>query len=317
MGIFSSIFGNGTVSEENKFDTLRDDGVRALQMGELPYAAKCFQAALERQRDQHVLCLLAEVYLRMENPKEALPLLEEMTKESTDLELHLLLAQTQGDLKLYADEQQTCRTLLTQHPEEPRVLYLAAEAEQGLDQPFPAIAFLTQCLTLRPDYERALLLRARILSGMGQWNEALQDTNALIQAQPEHEDYLLLHAQICTALERWEEAQKDLEKLLELNPFQGEAVLLLGAIYCQCSLWDKALTLYNEAIDLRPDFADAYKARGAVKHHLKDDVGAAEDLKHSLELAPEKAAKLDGQYTNVENEMKARYRSMNPYGFSI
>ena len=44
-------------------------------------------------------------------------------------------------------------------------------------------------------------------------------------------------------------------------------------------------------------------------------MGAADDLKRSLELAPEKAAELDGEYTNVENQMNARYRSMNPYGF--
>ena len=35
----------------------------------------------------------------------------------------------------------------------------------------------------------------------------------------------------------------------------------------------------------------------------------------ALTLAPEKAAEIDGSYTNVENEMNARYRQMNPYGF--
>lgn len=150
---------------------------------------------------------------------------------------------------------------------------------------------------------------------MGQWNEALADADELVRVDPENEEYLHLRAEAHAALGRTAEAQADLETLRALNPFNESAVLLLGALYEQTTHWDKALALYDEAIDLLPGFAAAYKARGGVKHHLKDDAGAADDLKRSLELAPEMSARLDGEYTNVENEMNAKYRSMNPYGF--
>ena len=76
MGFFSSIFGTPQTSEEGKFDTLRDDGVRAMQMGELPYAEKCLKAALELRDDDKTKAFLAEVYLHMNQYDAALPLLE-------------------------------------------------------------------------------------------------------------------------------------------------------------------------------------------------------------------------------------------------
>lgn len=316
MGLLSSIFGGGKLTEKNKFEILRDDGVRALQMGELPYAEKCFKAALELQPDLKTTGFLAEVYLRMQNFEAALPLLENLVKsEAKTYELELLLAQTQGELKLFADERNTCRKLLNEQPNEQRALYLAAEADHGLDDSLNAIVHLTQCLSAEPDFVRALQLRANVLGEMGQWKEACEDANALVEKQPENEEYLMLQANCQQALGKNDEAIATIENVHTLNPFNQEAVIKLGALYEATSRWDKALALYDEAIELQPDFALAYKARGGVKHHLKDDAGAAADLKRMLELAPEKASELEGTYTNVENEMQKHYRNLNPYGF--
>ena len=48
---------------------------------------------------------------------------------------------------------------------------------------------------------------------------------------------------------------------------------------------------------------------------MKDEAGAAEDLRKSLELQPEKSTSAEGEFTSVENKMAERYRDMNPYGF--
>lgn len=60
-----------------------------------------------------------------------------------------------------------------------------------------------------------------------------------------------------------------------------------GKAYVSTHQLDKALQLYDEAIDLQPDFAEAYKERGNVRMQLHDKEGAMDDLKKSLELAPE------------------------------
>lgn len=316
MGFLSSLFGSSRPTEEKNFETLRDDGVRAMQMGELPYAQKCFTAALALQHDLRTVGFLAEALLRTGEYEKALPLLKEISQSANDtLEVDLLLAQTQGRVGLYEEEQLTCAAIIAAHPEEPRALYLAAEADHALHNDIMAIAHLTQCLQLRPAYEQALYLRAKVLAGMLQWAEALADVEALMKVDDEQADYLLLHADILAALGRTDEATADLQKVLTLNPFCDAATLKLGSLYEQTTQWDKALTLYDEAIDMRPEFAAAYKARGGVKNHLKDAEGAAADLKRSLELAPERAKDLDGEYTNVENEMNDRYKRLNPYGF--
>lgn len=306
------------MDDAQKFETLRDDGIRAMQIGEAVYAEKCFNAALKLQDDAKVRSLLAEVYLRQQRFEEALPILRvlaEQTSVAENVELHLILAQTFGRLKQYEAERQTCEALLQVQADEPRALYLAAEADHGLGDELQAIVHLTQCLAQREDYGQARLLRVKVLIAMGQMSEALADLEPLMKENPEDEECLLLQSSAMAALGRPDDAIVALEKVRLLNPFNEEAVLQLGALFEATSRWDKALALYDEAIELTPDFSAAYKARGGVKHHLKDDLGAAEDLKRSLELAPEKGAELDGEYTNVENEMNAKYRNMNPYGF--
>lgn len=317
MGIFSSIFGGGNKSPENQYDILCDDGVRAMQMGEFQYAEKCLTAALELKHELRTVGLLAEVFLHTENNEKALPLLQEMVKnaEGDSLEICLLLAQTQGKTQAYADERATCEHILQQHEAEPRALYLLAEAEHGLHEDFMAIAHLTQCLAKEPKYQHALLLRADVLKQMGQWNEVLVDAETLVDIDAENESYHLLRAEAFAALGKTDEAVVDLKAVQALNPFSREAVLKLGSLYEQTAQWDKALAVYDEAINMQPKFAAAYKARGGVKNHLKDVAGAAEDLKRSLELEPELAKAVDGEYANVENEMKERYKRMNPYGF--
>lgn len=316
MGFLSSLFGNGEQTEAAKFETLRDDGVRAMQMGELPYAEKCFLAALDIERDTKTLSFLAETYLCMRNSEKACPLLSELhAKEPDNVEVALLLAQTQGELKLFADQRTTCEEILAAHADEARALFLDAEALHGLGDDIMAIARLTQSLVLEPEYHRALKLRAEILGHMGQWTSALDDIEALVAADADNEEYLLLRAEAHTALSNSDKAIADYQRVLENNPFSREAVLRLGKLYEETTRWDKALALYDEAIDLQPQFAEAYKARGGVRHHLKDEAGAADDLKRSLELAPEQAKALDGEYTNLENRMKDMYRQNNPYQF--
>jgi len=311
-----AIFGQKELSEKDKFETLRDDGVRAMQMNELPYAEKCLIAALGLQHDLRALSFLAEVYLRQQKWEDALPLLKEIVASpDASLETKLLLAQTQGELSLFQDERETTSAILESSPEEPRALYLAAEADNGLKDYLPAIAHLTQCLTLRPDFVQAQLLRARVLCAMEQYSEALADADTLCTAFPEEEDVYLLRARIYLALEQTAQATNDLQHIRQLNPFSEQATLLLGKIYEQTSAWDKALALYDETLELMPRFAACYLARGRVKRHLKDDAGAAEDMKCALELSPESAKQVDGEFTAIENEMNARYRALNPYGF--
>ncbi len=326
MSFLKSLFGGKSAAtpeeeqqrlEERQFNTLRDSGVRAMKMNEVKLALPYFEQALAlRPDDLQTVSYLVEALLRMQEYAAALPHLSCLAAAEPDnLEIHLLLAQAQGKTGDYAAMQTTVAALQSQAAEDARVPYMAAEAAHGQGEDLMAVAHLTQALALRPDYHQALYLRARILGQMGQWAEALEDTAALIAAGGGDEEAHILHANALAATGAAEEAEAEYRKVLEYNPFCRDAMLHLGAFYEQQGLWDKALSHYDEIIAEQPDFAEAYKRRGGVKHHLHDEAGAMDDLKKSLELSPELAEELDGKFSNMENRMNELYRSFNPYKF--
>lgn len=298
------------------FAILRDDGVRAMKMGEMKYAEKCFSKALELQDDLRVRKFLAEARLNLQEFEAALPVLRSVAEaEPENMEACLLLAQAQGKTGDFAAMKETCSGLLAAHPDEARANYLAGEAAHGLGDDFSAIALLTKAVEAQPDYTAPRLLRAQVLASMGQYKEVLDDARELLARDGENEDFLLLQGDALAATGQEEAAEAAYTGLYALNPFCREAVLRLAALYARTSRLDKALALCDEAVGLQPDFAEAYKLRGGIKLQLHDKEGAADDLKRSLELKPEEAAAIDGEFTNVENRMGERYRSMNPYGF--
>ena len=298
------------------FEVLRDDGVRAMKMGEVSFAAKCFAAALDMKDDLTTLSYLAEAQIRLQDYKQARPSLEKLVAKAPDnLTLQLLLARTQGHLQDYEAMKATSKAALALDNESADAMYYSADAAFHLGDPFNAIALLTQTLQKHEDFAEARSLRAKVLMGMAQMQEALEDTSKLAKDNPENEEYLAQHATVLAALDKDEEAIKTLQNLRAYNPFNREAVVQLCGIFEKTAQHDKSLSLLDESIDLQPDFALAYKIRGGIKLHLNDKEGAAADLKKSLEISPELAKQVDGEFSTLENQLNDRYRSMNPYQF--
>lgn len=324
MGFFQRIFGAPQAdseeqeqrTQERNFNTLRDDGVRAMRMGEPGYAVRCFESALNIKQDAQTQGFLAEAYLRQGNLEKALPLLEALAAEAPgNTSIQLLRATTLGRMGRYEDMKTICDDLVKDAETNPAVLYACAEAAYGLKDLFTAIARLTQTIEQAADHLPARLLRARILCDMGQAAQAMEDVEVLLQADADNEEFGLLQAEALLQTGQTEAAEAALLHVHELYPFSQEAVLRLGSLYENTSRRDKALAIYDEAIELQPDFAEAYKQRGGVRLALHDKEGAADDLRRALELKPEVVAEVEGEFTNVENQMADRYRTMNPYGF--
>lgn len=326
MGIFNSLFkGKPTMpedaqqrTEQRQFETLRDSGVRAMQAAQLPLAVSYFEKALElRPDDRPTMAYMAEAQLRSQNHAAALPLLRQLVDGETEgIELHLLLAQSEGRTGDFEGMKATMTPLLTTHADDARVPFLAAVAAHGLKDDLTAIALATQALAGHDDYQRARLFRARVLGEMGQWREALEDTKLLTaDAEMADEECLLLHGDALAETGQAAEAEETYRAVLEQNPFCREAFLSLERLYEHGDLWDKALAVCDEAIEAIAGFAEAYKVRGGVKLHLHDEAGAADDLKQALEAKPELANAVSGEFTNLEAQMNERYKAMNPYKF--
>jgi tetratricopeptide (TPR) repeat protein len=172
------------------------------------------------------------------------------------------------------------------------------------NQPIAAIALLTQHLAAHPADKMALTLRALTLVQMGQAKEALADVDSLISLDPEALAHALLRADILAIDGQMEHAIAAYHSILAQKPTAGNVVLRLGTLLQQAKRWDEALALYDNAIEQIADFAEAYMARGAVKHHLGNMLGAADDLRKALELKPELADSLQGSATSLDKKCR-------------
>lgn len=303
-------------SESNNYAILHDDGIRAMKMGEVRYAEKCFAQALALQDDLQMVKLLAEARIRLQDFEGALPLLERVAEaEPENADVYFILAQTYGILGQYEKMEDVANQLLGSYPENPHVLYLYGEACHYLGENSPAITYLSKALELQPRYSAPRLLRAQIFVSQSEYNKALEDANVLTELDAENEDFLLLKADALAGNGQAEAAEAAYESLLALNPFCQEGVLHCADFYRSTARYEKALQVCNEAIELEPDFALAYRLRSDIKKDMNDEAGAAEDLRKSLDLQPKEGASADGEFTTVENKMAERYRNMNPYGF--
>lgn len=172
------------------------------------------------------------------------------------------------------------------------------------NQPIAAIALLTQHLGLHPEDKYALTLRAVTLVQMGQTKEALADVDTLVALDPENLAHALLRADLLAIDGQTEHAIAAYHSILAQKPTAGNVVLRLGTLLQQSKRWDEALALYDSAIELIADFAEAYMARGAVKHHLGNMLGAADDLRKALEIKPELADSLQGSATSLDKKCR-------------
>lgn len=325
MSLFNRIFGNPdqpeqrpdeTSDPERKFQILKDDGVRARNMKEIPFAIQCFKEALKIKDDTETLSYLAEAYLLAGQTEAALPCLEKLTTAEPD-NLRLLLTATHAALqcKQYDKAQIWLDQASHTAPDEPHVLYMEAQLLHEHHNDIMAVAKVTQALLYDEKLLMAYELRAKILLGMGQPAEAVKDTTRLVAEAPDQEDYQLLHGKALSAAQQPEAAEAAFQAALEANPFSLEAPLHLARLYSSTHRLDKALQTCNNLIEAHPDSAEAYKMRGAVKMALHNEAGAADDLKKSLTLKPQQVEEMTGEFTNVENKMNERYRNLNPYGF--
>jgi tetratricopeptide (TPR) repeat protein len=304
MGIFSSLFGGNKKTEEEKnFDILKYDGIRAMRIGKLTYAMKCFEEATALKEDLETMQHQANVYIRLNRMDDARKLMERMTEIAADqpLVFHSLasLCYMQEDYKAMNE---ACQKALALNDQDPGTYFLSAKAAVGLGNGIQAIAMLTKAIMLNDEFVEAYQMRAEILWAMRQPKDANEDISKLLELNPDDENALLLKGEILAVSGEEEQALELMDQVLALNPFNEKAYLLKGSYYLLKKEFDKSIAVYNEALEINPDFAQAYHERGRAKLEKGDKQGSMEDMKRAIELAPENGANISGEYNNYEQQ---------------
>ena len=291
MGIWKSFFGGeeDTPEEEKKqadaknFDLLKYDGVKALRMGQLEYAERCFNEALIIQDDMEVHDYLSQTLTRLGNLEGALAELLTMAHAAPDNVAVLMQgAHVAYMLEDYDRMKTLCEQALALDGKNALVNYQMAQAVMGQGNLIGGIAFLTQAIAQSDELADARLLRAKTLLQMGDVKGASEDVDWLMTHTEDEEDVLLMVARVAHA--------------------KGQN--------------DEAINIYNKVTELNPFQFDAYRERGKIKLELGDKHGAEEEMQKLLEMNPDEMANVSGDYTaeGVEQAVKRAYSNMNPFG---
>ena len=77
-----------------------------------------------------------------------------------------------------------------------------------------------------------------------------------------------------------------------------------------------ALALLTERLTKEPENVEALKIRGELLLKMGDKQGAQEDARRLMEIAPEMASDINGDFTakGVEQRPKRRISNLNPLG---
>lgn len=306
MGIFSSIFGGNKKAEDNKernFDILKYDGIRAMRIGKLTYALKCFEEATALQEDLETMQHQANCYIRVNRMDDARQLMNRMTEIASDQPLVFQslasLCYMQED---YTGMNEACQKALALNDQDPATYFLAAKAALGMSNGIQTIAMLTKVIMLNEEFVEAYQIRAEVLWSMRQAKDANEDIEKILGMNPEDENALLLKGEILAVSGEEENAMELIDQVLALNPFNEKAYILKGSYFLAQKEFDKAIEVYNEALEINPNFAQAYHERGRVKLAKGDKQGSMEDMKKAIEMAPENGANISGEYNNFEQQ---------------
>lgn len=288
-------------SGEREFDILKYDGIRALHQRNYPHALRCLERALAIRRDAEAARALMTAYVQTDRLEEACRVAEAEAAAGPDDAESLL---TWSSLLLMREEYRPAREAagraVAAVPDDPRPHLLLAKAWQGEGNPLQAVAELTLALSLREDYAEALLLRGTLLAEMGQLQEAAADAGELARLLPDDDRPRLLQGGIALRRGDFPAAAAVFGKAVEANPFNEEAYLGLSRALCGMQQPEEALARLDEAVEINPESARLCRERGRLRLLSGDREGSAADLKRSLELDPDGAKQIEGEFRNYE-----------------
>lgn len=301
MGFFKQLFGgnaqdNSQDKQQNKdrdFDVLKYDGVKAMNMGQADYAVKCFDKALEFHEDLEIHDYLSQIYIRADQMDKALEQLTMLHEAQPDnIRILLRMANIYYMIEDYDHMAEVSEKAKTLDAENAQAIYELARAMRGKGDMIQAVAQISQCIALcnkaAEDHaqllKEAMLLRGTLLLKMGDQTGAEADANWLRENDSESEDAMMFIARVQQALGHNDEALKCYDKVISLNPFSVEA----------------------------------FRERGNLKLSMGDKQGAEEDMKSVLELDPEGAQGVSGNFEaigheDIQQQVEQSYKNNNPF----
>ena len=293
MGFFKTLFTGKEETEEekqeqkvkNQFDVFKYDGIQAQRIGKIDYALECYKRALDLQDDTETRMIYANALMSTDNLEAAAEQLEKVREKTPeDMNVLLTLAELYFQMEQYELMETLCNTALQVDDTVAATHYLMAKMYRAKGDLINAVAQCTLAISKQEEpFAEAYYLRAQLLKDMQQFKEAEADIDVVLPLDEENDEYLMLKGECCEAQQKTEEAKEYYLKVKELNPYITKAYIRLGAILM---------------------------AEGKKEE-------AAKVVEEGLQLAPDELKNVNGEYSNVEQEMHDAYKAMDPLGFNV
>lgn len=224
----------------------------------------------------------------------------------------------------WAAAEQTLAEILTDHPDDIRVLQMRGEVLVALRRFDEAIPLLERCVELEPERPRIHFQWATALQATDQLDGALAAYGKEIAVNDELQVKVLSHLNRSLLLERREDlagAADELEAVIELDPTRkrahGDLATLylrdgqlekaaerlalgkaagfesarlhynLGAAFFNEGSFEAAAASFREALALDPELADAQRGLGSTLERLDQPAAAKQHFRRYLELKPD------------------------------
>ena len=294
MGFLKTLFSGKVETPEEKkkmeesknFDVLKYDGVKALRVGEPARAVELFTHALDMQEDLEVRDYLSQALIHVDRLEEAYEQLEKLSEaEPENVQLLVRMTDVAYMMEDYDRMEELCEKAMLIDKDNPMLLMLYARACIGRGDLVNAVAMLTKAIAMHEDFGDAYLLRGETLLEMGDMVSADEDAKWLDEHTSGIEEVLLLNARV-------EERKGNHQK---------------------------AISYFDQVIKTNPFCAVAFRERGQIKLALGDKDGADADMRSLLELEPQRAEGVNGEFTaegteDIARKVEQAYRNSNPLG---
>jgi putative PEP-CTERM system TPR-repeat lipoprotein len=232
----------------------------------------------ENPTDINVMVMLADAYIKLDEPTLALELLSEHEgKLLNNKGFSLLLV----GLYMEFDSKFKAEYLLTElrklYPDDPTVLILLAELLDSMNQSESALSLLENN-PIKDNYNYIHILAAISLSA-GKFEQSLFHLTTLLNDSPENIDYLILKAKVLFEVNQFEKAADLITALYKKH--SDIKVVIENYIFLQLELGNTttARALFKNLLDKYPEDTNNWLMFANIEHTLGNSADAIEILK--------------------------------------
>ncbi len=253
MGLFNKLFGSKSKKEEKDAQTLKFDALRALNMGQIPFALQLLKKSLELKDEFETRFYYAQTLNLLKDYSTALEQENLLLQEETQ---HLPTLLMRGQTLFYLKELDKALNDFIKAQEEDKdedykeeifywlaVIYFEkgnfeealAYAEKGINTESPEIRFFLQ--------------KSKNLLALKRYSEAKEFLTQASEIFDEEEQFHLFQAEIAKEEGNFEEQKQALDLALEKNPFSEECYCQIAQMHYQIEGIDKAIASLETAIE--------------------------------------------------------------------